>query len=258
MHHPQQGSPFFSLPAEIRRRIQIEYLKLSPEIKSTPKLLKGEEGTTTEWYKGVSIAHDLMLTCVKMYKEMRPLTFQDLTIRFPAEPQKTYPMKMVLPPPRERLQKVKLIVEGPDLRGYQGLASHLLEGPSLKEFTLQVNTNSRWHSDSADSWCFCEEIRASIKQRRARGQKVVDHPRGPSSPAWAMGPALTQFRSITLDPADEYRNPALVGRWDYDLTLTSWSRPGVLAPRGGDGSLESGPGHRNLAYPGGTCGFTFE
>ncbi|KAI8717732.1 hypothetical protein NCS52_00850000 [Fusarium sp. LHS14.1] len=144
--YPQTESHFFSLPIKIRIIIQREYLKQHPEIKATGHLLPPVEGRWIKWWKGVSIAHPLMLTCIKIYKEICPMAFEDLIIRFPPWVKQQLPLKMVLPPPRRCLRNLTLIVDAhyEEMREYQGLALHLLGSPSLEKFTIKGNHGSDW------------------------------------------------------------------------------------------------------------------
>lgn len=182
--HPQTDSRFFSLPLKIRIIIQREYLKLHPEIKVAGHLLPPAEGEMVKWYKGLSIAHPLMLTCIKMYKEMCPMAFEDLTIRFQPSLKAQLPLKMVLPPPRRCLRNLTLIVDAmdPDMKEYERLALHLLGSPSLQKFTIEGDHGSDWFHGGTSGTGSQTQLRTLVEQQR--GQRVVELPREQTLEAW--------------------------------------------------------------------------
>ncbi|KAL2682730.1 hypothetical protein Neosp_007185 [[Neocosmospora] mangrovei] len=105
-----------------------------------------------------------------MYKEMRPMAFQDLTVIFlPSEQLLYLPLKVVLPPPRQYLQNLTLIAEISqcNMMEYQELALHLLGVEALQWF-------------NGYDLCFLAGLRKPLERRR--GQKVVQLPRQSWSP----------------------------------------------------------------------------
>ncbi|RSL62193.1 hypothetical protein CEP54_005824 [Fusarium duplospermum] len=175
--HPQTDCHFFSLPPEIRVVIQQEYLKHHTKIQAKYRLLPSAEGGEINSCRGISIAHPLMLTCVKMYKEMRPMAFQDFTILFALFRQPQLPLKVVLPPPRQYLQNLTLIadISQREMMEHQELALHLLESPSLEKFTITGLDTLHWFN--VHDHCFFTGLRKPLERRR--GQKVVQLPQEP-------------------------------------------------------------------------------
>ncbi|KAI8667231.1 hypothetical protein NCS56_00858400 [Fusarium sp. Ph1] len=177
--HPQTDCRFFSLPPEIRIIIQRDYLEEHPKIQTTGTLKGSLEEGKIKWYKGISIAPPLMLTCVKMYKDMRLLAFQDMTIFFPFPRNYIFELRMTLPPPRESLQYLTIRMDQTHraMKAYRSLTAHLLEGPSLKLLRIRGFDYPALFS-CLDPQCVCGIIRASIERRQAQGQIViVSHPR---------------------------------------------------------------------------------
>ncbi|RSL78039.1 hypothetical protein CEP51_008554 [Fusarium floridanum] len=175
--HPQTDCHFFSLPPEIRVIIQQEYLKQHPKIETKYHILPPAEGSEVSSCRGISIAHPLMLTCVKMYKEMRPMAFQDFAILFTPSRHPKLPLKVVLPPPREYLQNLTLIADitQREMIRHQELALHLLESPSLEKFTIYGYNALRWFN--GHDQCFFTGLRKPLERRR--GQRVVRLRQGP-------------------------------------------------------------------------------
>lgn len=171
--HTQTDSYFFSLPAEIRIVIQRQYLKQTPRIRARCHLLPPTESGGTQWSRGLSVAPSLLLTCVRMYKEMRPMAFRDVTILFRALAEPQLPLRMVLPPPRQHLQNLTLIVETShgEMMQHHDLALHLLGSPSLEEFTIKGGSGVRWLYGHESPWCFFTGLRKPLERRR--GQRLI-------------------------------------------------------------------------------------
>lgn len=183
--HPQTDCRFFSLPSEIRIVIQREYLKQQPKIKATCQALPPAERGEIQLYRGISIAPSLMLTCVKMYKEMRPMAFQDMIILFQPSKKLQLPLKVVLPPPRQYLQSLTLIAEisQREMMEHQELALHLLGSP------IEGSNGLQW-LDGHDQ-CLFVGLRRPLEQHR--GQRVVRLPHRVRPMNRARGPPSTSF-----------------------------------------------------------------
>ncbi|WAO90838.1 Hypothetical protein NCS54_00827900 [Fusarium falciforme] len=189
--HPQTDCCFFSLPSEIRIVIQREYLKQHPKIKATYQVLPPAERGEIQSYRGISIAPSLMLTCVKMYKEMRPMAFQDMMILFQPSKKPQLPLKVVLPPPRQYLQSLTLIAEVSqrEMMEHQELALHLLGSPSMQKFTIEGHNGLQWLN--GHDQCFLAGLRRPLE--RHLGQRVVRLPHRVRPMNRARGPPRTSF-----------------------------------------------------------------